>query len=189
MGFHSSCCAMCSGNVADRSNEEGHIITYKHQKTCFVAVSRCSCFRGGGETRLWHPLVWIPKCICLMLFKACLCKSSHLSLNSLSYRNCGARNVKTDLDSTSVPTSPPRPFQNHLAMLKCTLSVTRYKGPCFAPFGGAAVSKALSVKRASPCICNFLCKYVFCLWRGKRFIGKPSMKWKKYDSDGAWVVS
>lgn len=70
-------------------------------------------------------------------------------------------------------------------MLKCTLSVTRYKGRCFAPFGEAAVSKALSVKRTSPCICNFLCKYVFCLQRGEGFIGKPSMKWKKYDSDGA----
>lgn len=73
-------------------------------------------------------------------------------------------------------------------MLKCTLSVTRYKGPCFAQFGEAAVSKALSVKNA-----HLLVYVIFCanmcffygvggVWGGG--IGKPSMKWKKYDSDG-----
>lgn len=44
---------------------------------------------------------------------------------------------------------------------------SRCKGRCFAPFGEAAVSKALSVKRTS-CMCNFLCKYVFCLQQGRR---------------------
>lgn len=42
-------------------------------------------------------------------------------------------------------------------MLKCTLSVTRYKGPCFAQFGEAAVSKALSVKNA-----HLLLYVIFC---------------------------
>lgn len=42
-------------------------------------------------------------------------------------------------------------------MLKCTLSVTRYKGPCFAQFGEATVSKALSVKNA-----HLLLYVIFC---------------------------
>lgn len=42
-------------------------------------------------------------------------------------------------------------------MLKCTLSVTRYKGPCFAQFGEAALSKALSVRNA-----HLLVYVIFC---------------------------
>lgn len=67
-----------------------------------------------------------------------------------------------DLDSTSVPT----PSKNHLAMLKCTLSVTRYKGPCFAPFGEAAVSKALSVKNAHLLVYVIFCANMCFVYRG-----------------------
>lgn len=72
-------------------------------------------------------------------------------------------------------------------MLKCTLSVTRYKGPCFAQFGEAAVSKALSVKNAHLLVYVIFCVQICVLFmggEGGRGIGKPSMKWKKYDSDG-----
>lgn len=44
-------------------------------------------------------------------------------------------------------------------MLKCTWSVTRYKGPCFAQFGEAAVSKALSVKKENA---HLLVYVIFC---------------------------
>lgn len=67
-------------------------------------------------------------------------------------------------------------------MLKCTLSVTRYKGPCFAQFGEAAVSKALSVKNAHLLVYVIFCANMCFVYGGG--IGKPSMKWKKYDSDG-----
>lgn len=56
-------------------------------------------------------------------------------------------------------------------MLKCTLSVTRYKGPCFAQFGEAAVSKALSVKNAHLLVYVIFCANVFCLWSGCVCVG------------------
>lgn len=68
-------------------------------------------------------------------------------------------------------------------MLKCTLSVTRYKGPCFAQFGEAAVSKALSVKNAHLFVYVIFCANMSFVYGGV-CIGNPSMKWKKYDSDG-----
>lgn len=51
-------------------------------------------------------------------------------------------------------------------MLKCPLSVTRYKSPCFAPFGEATLSKALSVKNAHLLVYVIFCANMCFVYRG-----------------------
>lgn len=126
-----------------------------------------------------------------MLFKACLADSPYLSPTSslppLPSRTIVVReNVMTDLGSTHRPCNPPLPqpphpnplLSNHLAVLKCTLSVTRYKRPhpLYTPqpslFG--SIRRSLGVQsteckkgaeKKRPRVRNFLCKCVFCLRR------------------------
>lgn len=46
------------------------------------------------------------------------------------------------------------------------------------------MSKALSVKRAHLLLYVIFCANMCFVYGGGEVIGKPSMKWKKYDSDG-----
>lgn len=54
----------------------------------------------------------------------------------------------------------------------CKHAFCKRRTLAFLLFGGAPVSKALNVKLPSPCICNFLCKYVFCLQRERVLHGE-----------------
>lgn len=172
MWFSCVCFALCSCDIPDCSTKGDYIITYKHQRSCSLPLLR------SQETQLWHPLVWIPKCVCLMLFKACLCKYSHLSLNSLCCR------IAVQEMSRWIWTPPPSlsPPQNHLAMLKCTLSVTRYKGPCFAPFGEAAVSEPLSVKNAHLVVYVIFCANMCFVYRAEEKVHRQT----KHEVEKIW---
>lgn len=75
MRFPSRCCAMCSSGPL---NKEATLQPINVKTSSGVPPP------SSGTMHLGHPsLVGVPKCICLMLFKACLGQFSHLSPSPL----------------------------------------------------------------------------------------------------------
>lgn len=107
------------------------------------------------------PLGRVPNWISLMLFSACLWAYPHLSAVLLSYKRTMLKM------SRQIWTLPPPQMKTltHAEVHPFCKHVYCIRELAFLQFGGAPVSDALSVKPPSRCICNFLCKCVFCLQR------------------------
>ena len=116
-----------------------------------------------------------------MLFKACLRRYAGLSAKLAVLQSRHAADVRSDLDLREHPLpcfrllhSPSPPNTHYLAMPKCTLSISRWQrwSLFFFPLlrEETRVSRVLSVKLRSRCLCNFLCQmcvlFTDCVYRG-----------------------